>query len=203
MFAGELELLWGRKIFINYYITCGIGAGLFIALMNFFIFSKYQINPITIGASGAIYALLLTYGILWPNRLVYIYGLLPIKMKYLVAAYGCIEFFGTIFSSAGGGNISHIGHLGGLISGAILFLAHGNRSSENLPGNSFFKGLFRRYKLKNRKKHLEDRIKAKEIIDRLLEKIAREGMSSLTSSEKKELEWARKHYASDGNYTLH
>ena len=67
MFAGDLEELWGSKLFVKYYLYSGVGAGLFIAIMNFIIFSKFQVSPTTLGASGAIYAVLLAYGLTWPN----------------------------------------------------------------------------------------------------------------------------------------
>ena len=129
MFAGELEQLWGSKLFLKYYIYSGTGAGLFIALMNYIIFSRYQVSPVTIGASGAIYAILLAYGLTWPNREVLLYFIIPVKIKYLVIGFGLIEFFGTLSSAAGtGSNISHIGHLGGLISG-LFFIVTRKKSS--------------------------------------------------------------------------
>ena len=59
MFSGDLENLWGSKLFLRYYIFSGIGAGFFIALLNYYMFVNYQINSLTIGASGAVYAILL------------------------------------------------------------------------------------------------------------------------------------------------
>jgi len=207
MFAGELEQVWGSKKFLRYYLYSGIGAGIFIALMNYFVFINYQINPVTIGASGAIYAILLAYGLTWPNREVLLYFLFPVKMKYLVIVFGLIEFFGTLSSAAGtGGNISHVGHLGGLISGFIFimyrtkFSGGKKASTKNInPLNTSLKKI----RIKKKKKEIETRIKAKEIIDELLEKIARSGMSSLSPDEKKRLEWARKHYYPEGDDTVH
>jgi len=207
MFAGELEQVWGKKQFLRYYLYSGIGAGIFIALMNYFVFTNYHINPVTIGASGAIYAILLAYGLTWPNREVLLYFLFPVKMKYLVIVFGLIEFFGTLSSAAGtGGNISHVGHLGGLISGFIFimyrtkFSTGKKASTKNInPLNTSLKKI----RLKKKKKEIETRIKAKEIIDELLEKIAKSGMSSLSPDEKKRLEWARKHYYPEGNDTVH
>jgi len=202
MFGSDLEELFGGKNFTRFYIYSGIVAGLCIAIMNWYIFNQHEFNPTTIGASGAIYALLLAYGMIWPNREVFLYFLFPIKMKYLVLIFGAIEFFGTLASASGaGGNISHIGHLGGLITGFILLKSkfwYQKTASFN-PFSSFF----RNYRLAKHRKRIEDRIKAKEIIDTLLDKITRYGFGSLTPEEKRQLEWARKHYYPDNNDIIH
>jgi len=207
MFAGELELVWGKQKFIRYYLLSGFGAGLFISLMNYTAFILYG-SPmdkiVTIGASGAIYAILLAYAILWPNREVLLYFLIPIKIKYLVLAFGLIEFFSTFSSTPGsGGNISHIGHLGGIVSGFILVKIM--RSSSLLSKNkvSFFENFKKKNRINNKKKVIDNRIEAKKIIDELLGKIAKYGMSSLTQDEKKKLEWARKHYYPSNDDILH
>jgi membrane associated rhomboid family serine protease len=202
MFAGELELVWGRNKFIKYYILSGVGAGFFIAIMNYVAFIKYGSSAVTIGASGAIYAVLLAYAILWPDREVLLYFLFPIKIKYLLIAFGLVEFFGTLSTTAGaGGNISHIGHLGGIISGFILikFL----RSSPGKSASSFFSNFMKKRRLEQKKKVIDSRIEAKKIIDELLAKIARSGMNSLTPEEKKKLEWARKNYYPSNKDMLH
>ena len=116
MFGGELENYWGPKKFLFYFFFCGIGAAVCTVL-----FSPYQFIPV-IGASGAIYGLLLAFGWLFPNRLIYIYFLLPIPAKYFVILYGFIEF---IYASRGGtgGGIAHLTHLGGLLFG-LLYMAY-------------------------------------------------------------------------------
>ncbi len=202
MFGGELEQIWGGNLFLKFYIYTGLGAGVFISLMNYYIFVNYNANPVTIGASGALYGILLAYGLTWPNREVLLYFLIPVKIKYLVIVYGLIEFFGTLSSVSGkAGGISHIGHLGGLVSGFIFIIYKSKFSSSNKQG--FFSRFFRKIKNRNKKKVIDNRIIAKKIIDDLLEKIARNGMSSLSSDEKKQLDWARKHYYPEGNETLH
>lgn len=209
MFAGELEQEWGSKTFLQYYIYSGIGAGIFILLMNIFVYSHYQgAAPVTIGASGALYAILLAYGLTWPNREVLLYFLFPVKMKYLVMIFGAFEFFGTITSAQSrGGNISHIAHLGGLISGLIYLTIRLKRTSSTLKAGTGKDGLIgqqiKKARLKKQQERINTRIKAKAIIDLLLEKIARDGMSALSSQEKRDLEWARKHYYPDDNTTIH
>lgn len=208
MFSGDLEIRWGSSAFLKYYIFSGIGAGIFIAIMNYFLFNYQGLQPTTIGASGAIYAILLAYGLTFPNREVLLWFVIPIKMKYLVLIFGAIEFFGTVSTAQGtGGNISHIGHLGGIISGLIFYFSRLRAGSISEKKSSRKEGLFHRRlkhaRLKKKEKEIETRIKAKKIIDKLLEKIAREGMSSLTPDERKELEWARRHYYPDDNATFH
>ncbi len=208
MFAGELEQIWGSKSFLNFYIFSGVGAGFFIIILNYLIYLKYHINPVTIGASGAIYAVLAAYGISWPDRKVIIFPLfIPIKIKYMVILFGCISFFGTLASAAGtGGQISHIGHFGGIISGLLymfLKLRKSNKPKIVQKNDNIISRVIRKAKISRKKKVIETRIEAKKIIDELLEKIARNGMSSLSAKEKKDLEWARKHYFPDHNDTVH
>jgi len=207
MFAGELEIAWGKSKFLRYYILSGIGAGFFISLMNYIAFIKFGESAAlvtTIGASGAIYAVLLAYAMLWPDREVLFYFILPVKIKYLVIAFGLMEFFGTLSSAAGaGGNISHIGHLGGIISGYFLIRFMRSSKSSVKFKKSFIEKFKKQNRLNEKKKVIDTRIVAKKIIDDLLGKIAKNGMNSLTPEEKKKLEWARKHYYSSNDDILH
>lgn len=204
MFAGELENFLGESRFLKYYILSGLGAGLFIALMNYYVFLNYGSSSVTIGASGALYAVLIGYAMLWPNREVLLYFLIPVKIKYLLLAFGLMEFFGTLSTAAGkGGNISHIGHVGGLVAGFFLMKKYMTKSVKKTEKISFFDKLRKKKRLKKKRKEIDDRIEAKKIIDELLGKIARSGMSSLTADEKNKLEWARRHYYPGGNDTVH
>jgi membrane associated rhomboid family serine protease len=112
MFGGELENYWGSKKFLFYFFFCGIGAGILTVL-----FSSYPV----IGASGAIYGILLAYGWLFPNRPILIYFLFPIPAKYMVILYGFIELLSSSSGSVGG--IAHLTHLGGLIFG-FFYMAY-------------------------------------------------------------------------------
>ena len=212
MFAGDLEQLWGTKTFVRFYLLSGLGAGVFIALMNWYLSVRmpaYAGAP-TLGASGALYALLLAYGFLWPDREVLVWFLFPVRMKYVLLFFGLFEFFGTLNSTAGvQGNISHIGHLGGLLTGFILLKAsilRRKRKSPSLYGAkkvSYFSKLFRSFRLRKKRNVINTRIRAKETIDILLDKIAHQGMASLTPQEKKDLEWARKNYYPSDDETIH
>lgn len=115
MFGGELENYWGSKKFLFYFLFCGIGAGLLTILL-----SPSQIIPV-IGASGAIYGILLAFGWLFPNRPIFIYFLFPIPAKYMVILYGLIELFSSLEGTGGG--IAHLTHLGGLLFG-LLYMAY-------------------------------------------------------------------------------
>jgi membrane associated rhomboid family serine protease len=120
MFGGELENYWGSRKFLRYFFICGIGAAITTLLCTMLFTPRYQTVPV-IGASGAIYGLLLAFGWHFPNRLIYIYFLFPIPAKYFVIIFGFLEFI--YFSRGGGGGISHITHLGGLLFG-IIYMAY-------------------------------------------------------------------------------
>ncbi|MDA2936878.1 rhomboid family intramembrane serine protease [Acidobacteria bacterium AH-259-A15] len=113
MFGCELERYWGSREFLRFFLITGIGAGLLSIL-----FQPFSLVP-TIGASGAIYGILMAYGMMFPERLVYLYFLFPVKVKYFVGFLGAITFF-SAFSSPGG-PIAHMAHVGGMVF-AFLYL---------------------------------------------------------------------------------
>lgn len=112
-FGGELENYWGSKKFLFYFFFCGIGAGICTVL---FTPDLYQRIPV-IGASGAIYGILLAFAWLFPNRPILIYFLFPIPAKYMVIIFGLIEFFSSM--GGAGGGVAHLTHLGGLLFGFV------------------------------------------------------------------------------------
>ncbi|MBI1787233.1 MAG: rhomboid family intramembrane serine protease [Acidobacteria bacterium] len=111
MFGMDLERDWGTRRFLKYYFLCGAGAGLCDVLLNA---ALGNWNTRTIGASGAVYGLLLAFGILYPNRLVLFMLFVPLRAKYLVMIYGGIAFLGAMKINTG---VSHVAHLGGMIFG--------------------------------------------------------------------------------------
>jgi membrane associated rhomboid family serine protease len=113
MFGTPVEETWGTRRFLQYYFLCGIGAGFCVVLVNLIAGNPYQA---TIGASGAIYGLLLAYGMLFPNQEVLFMFLFPMKAKYMVMIFGAIAFLGSF---QGGGTVSNLAHLGGMIFGFI------------------------------------------------------------------------------------
>jgi membrane associated rhomboid family serine protease len=108
MFGVELERTFGTRRFLNFYFFCGVGAGLCVVLADY-LFGNPQSS--TIGASGAIYGLLMASAMLWPDRIILFSFLFPIKMKYFVAIIGAIAFLGA-FTPANG--VSDVAHLSGL-----------------------------------------------------------------------------------------
>ena len=120
MFGGVLENYWGQKRYLIYYMITGIGAGLVQLL---FLHLEGITDPVpTIGASGAIFGLLLAFGMLFPDTpLFLLFVPIPIKAKYFVIGYGLIEFFFGI-SNRSGSNVAHFAHLGGMLFGIILIL---------------------------------------------------------------------------------
>ena len=124
MFGTELERLWGTRAFVRYYFVTGIGAGLLtvaFSLAPFDVARQLQ-HAIIIGASGAVYGLLLGYALHHPNRPIYFYFFFPVPAKYFVMIIGAIAFY----SSLGAGNgVANATHLGGLVVG-YLYLKGGN-----------------------------------------------------------------------------
>jgi membrane associated rhomboid family serine protease len=111
MFGCEIERQWGTRRFVKYFLVTGIGAGICYALV-----SPGQSIPV-VGASGAIYAILLAYGVIFPNRMIYVWFLFPIRAKYFVMIFGAIELYASITGTTGG--IAHVAHLGGMLFGYI------------------------------------------------------------------------------------
>jgi membrane associated rhomboid family serine protease len=113
MLGTELYIVWGNFFFIKYYFICGIGAGLAVVLLSFLNPSSLMVP--TIGSSGAIFGLLLAYGLIFKNRVLYVFGLIPVKALKLVVIMGAIELV-SLFSQENS-SISHLAHLGGLVTG--------------------------------------------------------------------------------------
>jgi membrane associated rhomboid family serine protease len=121
MFGSDLETLWGGRRFLLYYFLTGIGAGILdVTLSALF---PPAIPTATIGCSGAVYGLLLAYGMIFPDCPIYLYMIIPIKAKWFVGIMGAIEFVSS-FSGPGSG-VSHVAHLGGMLFG-FLYLRGGS-----------------------------------------------------------------------------
>ncbi|MBY0313920.1 MAG: rhomboid family intramembrane serine protease [Bdellovibrionales bacterium] len=123
-FGSELEQRWGSRFFFIYYMVCGIGAGfIYLAGMVIVGLSKGAIpmgySVPVVGASGAIFGLLLAYGILFGDRMIYFFGAFPIKAKYFVMIIGVVEIFGLLGSGTGS-PVANLAHIGGLITGFIF-----------------------------------------------------------------------------------
>ena len=174
VFGRELEQAWGKNNFLKYYFVTGIGSGLVT-----FLFQINSDSPV-IGASGAVYGVLLAYGLSYPNRMLYIWGIIPVKSLWLVIIMGAIAFFGLLGNADG---ISHVTHISGMVIGYFML----NK-----------KWRWRELLFKIRKKTIEFQVQRheekvakkfmlKKDIDLILDKIQKEGFSSLTSKEKNKL----------------
>jgi membrane associated rhomboid family serine protease len=140
MFGRTLETVWGGQRFLIYYMITGIGAGLVQELVVAIQFWDYLSSPqagqqlagmITIGASGAVFGILLAFGMLFPNaELMVIPVPVPIKAKYLVIAYGAIELFLGV-ANFSGDTVAHFAHLGGLLFGLIVILYWKKKNKTN------------------------------------------------------------------------
>ncbi len=182
-FGPPLESKWGSNEFIRYYLVCGLGG---VALS--FLFVSYSI----IGASAAVYGVMLAFAMAWPNAPIYIWGIFPIPAKWLVAFFVLITF-ASAFGGAGGG-VAHFAHLGGFAAG-FLYLKTDWRASQAIQ-NIGKAARARRLAIvpredreaatsaqRGRRDDTGER-KTLDAVDRVLDKISAEGMSSLTAEEK-------------------
>ena len=231
MFGCVVERVWGAKKFLFYYIACGVGAGLFQEAAQYVSylyndFSAYQFivdangAPLpmgdylnlwtTVGASGAIYAILLAFGMIYPNERIFIFPLpVPIKAKYFVIGYAAIELFSALATRGDG--VAHIAHLGGMVFGFFMIRywrkqmegGYHNSSTQdafdkvrNMFGgrNKYTKQRFDYTRNENYTTDFqptdqdEQRKKANQVeIDRILDKIRKSGYDSLSKEEKQTL----------------
>lgn len=136
MFGRIIEQVWGGQRFLIYYIICGLGAGLVQEICQMI----GLLNPysMTIGASGAVYGILLAFGMIFPNERLFIIPIpFPVKAKYFVMAYAVIELVQGMGSTDG---VAHFAHLGGMLFGLILILywRKSSRAHYKLGGRNFW-----------------------------------------------------------------
>ena len=222
MFGNTLENLWGSKRFLLFYMVCGIGAGLCQELVQYIQYATSladygsvnvggQIVPIgtylnmmnTVGASGAIYGLLLAFGMTYPNSMIYLYFLFPIKAKWFVIGYAVIEL---ITGLTGVDNVAHFAHLGGMLFGLLLILYWRKNPSGSDKNFRKWKDVFESWKRKSRVKYTpyeevkdepkvprsdgdynRQKAERERNIDEILDKVAKSGYASLTAEEKEYL----------------
>lgn len=178
MFGSELESIWGKKEFIKYYFVTGIGAGLIWLLFNI-----GGSSSILIGASGAVYGILMAYGLIFPNRTVYIYFLFPVKVKWFVLFIGAIAFFSSMGT---GSNISHLTHLSGMLIGYLYlrFSDHWRNISFNLRKKIV------ELKSQQKEKNNQMKMELEQELDMLLDKANICGWESLSEEEHSKLQSA-------------
>ena len=120
MFGSMLEMHWGPKRFLSFYLLCGFGA-MILHLITLYFEYNGMVDPRAsmLGASGAVFGLLAGYGMMFPeHRLMLLIPPIPMKAKYFVLGYAVIELFLGISNSAPG--IAHFAHVGGALCGALL-----------------------------------------------------------------------------------
>ena len=152
VFGSMLENAWGQKKFLIFYMACGLGANFCDQIYLFFkyylpisslesqienaaylIDSSPMLNRLielksdalsyaSLGASGSIYGLIMGAALLFPNTELYLYFMIPIKLKYLAIIYGVVELFSAMNTGGRGDNIAHLVHLGGMLFGFILIM---------------------------------------------------------------------------------
>jgi len=170
MFGSELERIWGKGHFLKFYFVTGVGAGLVTM-----IFGLNSMTPI-VGASGAVYGVLLAYGLTYPNRTVYLYGIIPIKSLWFVIGIGVIAFMSSFDNVS---QISHLTHLSGMMIGYLML-------KRPVRFNDLWFTIRKRtleYKIKHEEKKVSQHQAIEREIDRILDKINREGFDSLTEEE--------------------
>lgn len=123
MFGVELERMWGTKFFVRYYAVTGIGAAITTIIVGLLPFQATALTygAVTIGASGALYGLLLAFALYYPDRPILMFMLFPVPAKYFVIIIGAISF---LSSMGGAPTIAHAAHLGGMLFG-YLYLRGG------------------------------------------------------------------------------
>lgn len=200
MFGGQIEARWGKRTFITYYVICGLGGAVTYGIFNLMGMSSFM--PM-IGASGAIYGILLAYGLTFPNSIMLMMMIFPMKAKYVVLGYGLIALMSS--ASGGDGSVAHLAHLGGMVTGFIFLKVTIPSLSAGIGSGigGDISGAWRRWQTKRRMKVVRPQSKPgskpgngstpppgngkKSEIDTILDKISREGLQSLTDDEQEVL----------------
>lgn len=123
-FGSELELRWGSRFFLTYYIVTGVGAAV-VYLLGMIVIALIKGHPPAgytdpvVGASGAVFGILLAYGLLFGERLIYFFGVFPLKAKHFVLMIGAFELV-SLLSAGTGNSVANLAHLGGILTGALF-----------------------------------------------------------------------------------
>ena len=193
MFGMELENQWGWRKFLLYYLICGVGAG----ISNLFIGPLFGQGGPTVGASGAIYGVLIAFGMMFPDRPIFVWFLLPVRARFFVLFYILLEIWAGVTGTPDG--IAHFAHLGGAAVGFMYLMI----DQERLPFDKILHRTKQKIVTSQRmnqyspddslhisdanyydSREEEDRISQRRI-DEILDKISQKGYQSLTDAEKK------------------
>ncbi len=177
-FGPMLERFWGSKKFLTFYLVCGAMGGL---LYPFLVRVGWLGAAPLVGASGSILGMLAAGGILFPNMMVYVWGVIPVKLRILAIIFAAISIITLLrpnqFANAGG----QAAHLGGMIAGAVYVVSQSWRDKFRLKLRS---GAWEKKMTAQRNLQVE--------VDRILEKVHNSGIHNLTAKEKKVLKQATK-----------
>jgi membrane associated rhomboid family serine protease len=205
MFGMELENSWGSRKFLIFYMLCGIGAG----VANMIVSIPLELTAPTVGASGAVFGIMIAFAMLFPDRPIYLYFLFPVRAKYLIAVWIGLELLLGVTGSSDG--VAHFAHLGGAAVG-FLYMAvelgiiplrewlisfkgeesypfrnnpHIRKEGDEIRDAQFFD-------IHTGKPREDKEEVTQEVIDAILDKISTGGYQSLTEDEKRILNEASK-----------
>jgi membrane associated rhomboid family serine protease len=175
-FGPMLERHWGSNKFLTFYLVCGAMGGL---LYPFLVLVGWLGAAPLVGASGSILGMLAAGGILFPNMMVYVWGVIPVKLRILAIIFAAISIISLLrpdqFTNAGG----EAAHLGGMVAGAVYVFSQSWRDKLKLR---FRTGAWEKKMTTQRNLQVE--------VDRILEKVHSGGIQSLTTKEKRILRQA-------------
>jgi len=116
MFGVDLERRWGTRAFVNYYAVTGVGAAICTLLVSLLPFGRETYLATTIGASGAVYGLVMAWAIVFPYRTILFLGVFPLSARVFALIMGAISFSQAL-NQGGGTTVAHVAHLGGMLAG--------------------------------------------------------------------------------------
>lgn len=192
-FGPPLEASWGSREFVKYYLICGLGAAAATVV--------FAPGSATVGASGAVLGVMLAFALNWPDAPIYIWGIFPIKAKWLVGIIGLFALMSAVEGARDG--VAHLAHLGGLVTG-LVYLKLDWRGGQALEG---LKKKVSRPRItvveggrpkgpppKPGRRRPEEEERLLDEVDRVLDKISQHGMASLSSEERTLLDDVSRRY---------
>lgn len=191
MFGAEIENIWGSKKFLLFYLMCGVGAGILHLFLSPLLTG---VAAPTIGASGAVYGVLLAFALLFPDRYIFLYFFIPVKAKYLITFLIVMEF---MFVDSGTSGVAHLAHLGGALVGFMFIMfdksihvdlkstfrrMRGSYSSTSYARTERKVDDAKFYDIVDKK---DDEEISQDEIDAILDKISQSGYQNLSQREKR------------------
>ncbi|HTP12137.1 MAG TPA: rhomboid family intramembrane serine protease [Bacteroidota bacterium] len=194
MFGMEVENTWGSRKFLIFYLTCGVVAGISQLILAPILEPAQTLGP-TVGASGAVFGVLVAFGMMFPDRYIFLYFLVPIRAKYFVLIMIALG----VWSVGGTDNVANLAHLGGALAGYLYMLydLKGFKLRARVRGmqNPFaarekresaqYQDVVDAKVFDIREAKTDDRSDLQKRIDEILDKISQSGYQSLTEEEKK------------------